>query len=99
MITTCSQCGKLYVERSTDEAHSPTRQCVECYRKRPNMRTRKQWHDRYEELRQAIAHADRAAAENDTSEFLKQIRIAYHAALRIDVELRTPQVSKPSPPQ
>ena len=33
--TTCQTCGKLYQERSRDEADKPYgRECVECYRAR-----------------------------------------------------------------
>jgi len=33
MITDCPKCGKLYEEKSEEEAYSPNRSCLQCYQK------------------------------------------------------------------
>ena len=32
MITTCPKCGKAYDEQSREEADSPNRTCLDCFR-------------------------------------------------------------------
>lgn len=40
MITTCTKCGKLYEEQSSDEASSPNRLCVTCYHAKKESKTK-----------------------------------------------------------
>lgn len=36
--TTCTRCGKLYEESSSEEANSPKRECVDCWKSLHNAR-------------------------------------------------------------